>query len=857
MDIRLVEVGFLALSGVSHLNSLDHVPYYLRDEIEASVLTIQAYHQENLLLEIPMAFAGFAVAQGSKDIVSFLPLNRSLNVKILFHTKEVGWVTIEEQFGPLGYKNDNVSFVMLPMPIAEILLTKTKYLHSNMSGLGYNLDRYTGLLTEAIESLDIARDKFMSADPVFGNNEIDWGEDGNNALFHAEVSIGKSLRFRNLVEKYVSDLQVEPFGTIMVTVALLSLLLSFFLAILLFQKTVFQLGIVIFINFAFFYLNLTLNPILGASLGTDGGQLPLGDIKIPLYFVILAITLAITICFILVFRILSGRQKTFFMIMEFSFRSLKRQKFRSTVFVTTLLIISLSFTLLISVAYKGDVISEGLPRNTSYNGIEIGNVQESIFGFDLAVPQYQRIPEGLTILINASLEIFGLRSSTQMLQRDFLTAAFSQNSDTFQSSNITVTSSANNISIGLKNYFATIPSIEADFSHLDSAILSGAWLPDTQNTSTLGHSAAILPSELAESLQVQVNDTITFQYFSNEIWTNATLDVQGILNTTQMTETIDIDGKSLTPPKFELSERGLVTQENLCDGTEFIIIDFLWWRYARAESYSEEFTFTRISRLGPTKIILNTTNRDLGFDLADRLEGYNIWLATTGIVYNLEFSIIQTVEGLVPQLLPVILAIPIITQTVLNSLLERKREIQLYGTIGMPARSILVMILLEIVILSSVSGILGYLGAISIFPILSQFGFGQYLTQKTGSAYMLLSLVLSIGVSVLATLPFIVKILTEIIPSKPKKGDRMPFQNVLIFSADISSLTEKAQQFNLYTNLVPEVKLSLFAKQHTICVFEYSPQDQYWSVINYDPKYEKILRELERKIHKSKLDLIL
>ncbi|MFW9780100.1 MAG: FtsX-like permease family protein, partial [Candidatus Heimdallarchaeota archaeon] len=653
------------------------------------------------------------------------------------------------------------------------------------------------------------------------------------------------------------ELQAEPFGTVIVTVALLSLLLSFFLAVLLFHKLIFQLGGSFFFGLAFFWLNLTLNPVLGGSLETEMGQLIVGGIRVPIYYIFMAGTLIIGLLFILIFHALSNRQGTIFMIMNFSFRSLKRQKFRSTVFIATLLIITFSFTLLISVAYQGEVISKGIATKTSYNGIEIGNMQESILGIDLAIPQYQRISEGLTIQINASLEIFGLRNSTQILQRDFLTGAFSQNSDTFQSSEITVTTSQNNVSVELKNYFATIPSIEADVSHLDTAILAGEWLTDTRNISDLGYSAAVLPSELAEVLQVQINDSVTFHYFSNEIWTNATLLVQGILDTTRMTEIIDIDGKPLTPPKFEFNNRGMVTHEYLCEGTEFILIDFLWWRYARADSYSDQFEFSRISKLGPTKIVLNTTNREMGLDLADQLEGYSIWLATGGIIFNLEFSIVQTVEGLVPQLLPALLAIPIITQTVLNSLLERKREIHLYGTIGMPARTILVMILFEIATLACISGILGYMSAITVFPILGQFGFGKYLTQKTGSMYMLLSLILSIGVSGFATLPFLVKILRELKPAKPKTDGYKPFENLLIFDEDIQPLIQMAQGLDLYGYLEPGEELSLSSNQHAICTFRYSHQEQFWPLVSFDPKHENILRTLEHRIHRWKLDMIL
>ncbi|MFW9780202.1 MAG: hypothetical protein ACFFE8_15240, partial [Candidatus Heimdallarchaeota archaeon] len=233
LKLRLVPVAFLALSGISHLNSFDHIPLFLRDNIEASIITIQAYYQGKLLLEIPVAYASFALAQGSRDIISFLPLNKSLDVKILFHTKEVGWVTIEKQIEPLGYQNANVSFVMLSLSIAEKLSVQTNQYQLNLSNLGYNLDRYADLLTEAADSLDIAEASFRNAEPIFGYSEIDWGTDGNDALFHAEVSIGKNLRYKTLVDKYLSELQTEPFGTVIVTVALLSLLLSFFLAVLL------------------------------------------------------------------------------------------------------------------------------------------------------------------------------------------------------------------------------------------------------------------------------------------------------------------------------------------------------------------------------------------------------------------------------------------------------------------------------------------------------------------------------------------------------------------------------------------------------------------------------------------------
>ncbi|MFX0087532.1 MAG: FtsX-like permease family protein, partial [Candidatus Hodarchaeota archaeon] len=765
-DIFLLKVGFLSFTGISHLDASFHNPKYLREGIEISLLTVQAFDHDSgsLLIEMPLPYVSFAIEAGSRDIFSFIPINRTLDVVIYFHTKEVDWVTINLHIGePLGYQNENVSFVMLTHYIAKKLLKETEELEYNFTSLGYNLDRYKSLLKRAEYFFNTSNYHLGIASPIFEFNEVDWGTEGNKALFEAEVSIGKCQRYSSLVTKYIFNLQQDPVIYMMVIIFLMSIFLSLFTSLLFFRKTIGRMVCSLTVTGLTFLVNILVNPTIKFAIDQDSILLITTSIKISIYYLLLLSSLLVTSCLLLGIPFLSRFFSRVSLVFEFILRNIKRQKFRSSVFFITLTLITMSFTLLVSVAYKGDVISTGIQRYSSYEGIEIANIQESINGVDLVFPQLKRIPEGLLVTINASLEIYGIRNTTSILQRDFLTGTYSRNTDNYQTSTIEI-KSKNNVTVSLKNYFATIPSIEASFSQLNSCIISGKWLSDTNNITNLKYSTTLLPIELAQELKVEINDSIDFHYLSNNIFTNATFNVIGIINTTQMAGIIDIDGGSIVPSKYIFNDQGYVIETIPCRGSEFILFDFLWWRSARAASYSEQLEFTQISRLGSTKIILNTTDMDFGIDLTDRLEGYEVQLSSKGIVYDLEFAIVQSIEGLVPQLLPVLIAVPIISQSVYNSLWERRKEIKIYGTIGMPLWSLILMILIEFGILALVSGAIGYLLGLSSFPVLSEFGLTEYLTQKTGSLYAILSFILSISISSLATFPFMVKVISEIVP---------------------------------------------------------------------------------------------
>ncbi len=854
-DIFLLKVGFLSFTGISHLEASFHSPKYLREGIEISLLTVQAFDHDSgsLLIEMPLPYVSFAIEAGSRDIFSFIPINRTLDVVIYFHTKEVNWVTINHHIGePLGYQNANVSFIMLTHYIAEKLLKKTEELEYNFTSLGYNLDRYKSLLEEAEYFYNTSNYHLGIASPIFEFNEVDWGIEGNNALFEAEVSIGKCQRYSSLVTKYIFTLQRDPAIYMMVIILLMSIFLSLFTSILFFRKTIARMVCSLFVTCLTFIVNILVNPSIKFAIDQDSIVLIPTSIKISIYYLLLLSSLVVTSCLLLGIPFLSRLFSRISLVFEFILRNIRRQKFRSSVFFITLTIITMSFTLLVSVAYKGDVISTGIQRYSSYEGIEIANIQKSIDGVDLVFPQLKRIPEGLLVTINASLEIYGIRNTTSILQRDFLTGTYSRNTDNYKTSTIEL-KSKNNVTVSLKNYFATIPSIEASFSQLNSCIISGKWLTDTTNLTNLKYSTTLLPIELAQELKVKINDSIDFQYLSNNIFTNATFKVIGIINTTQMASIIDIDGGSIIPSKYIFNDQGYVIETTSCRGSEFILFDFLWWRSARAASYSEQLEFTQISRLGSTKIILNTTDMDIGIDLADRLEGYNVHLSSKGTVYDLEFAIVQSIEGLIPQLLPVLIAIPIISQSVYNSLWERRKEIKIYGTIGMPLWSLILMILIEFGILAVVSGAIGYLLGLFSFPVLSEFGLTQYLTQKTGSFYAILSFILSISISSLATFPFMVKVISEIVPRKDVIQKTRLFQSILIFNQDLQFIIDNAKSQGFKYVLIDNNELRLHYGEKQICKFQYDLDNQLWYINTYNRQFESQLKQIENKLQKQKI----
>jgi ABC-type lipoprotein release transport system permease subunit len=598
-------------------------------------------------------------------------------------------------------------------------------------------------------------------------------------------------------------------------------------------------------------VNISVNPSIKLAVDQNSIILIPTSIEISIYYLLLLSCVLVNFCLILGFPFLSRMFSRISLVFDFILRNIKRQKLRSSIFLVTLTMITLSFTLLVSVAYKGDVLSTGIQRHTSYEGIEIVNIQDSIYGVDLVIPQYKRIPEGLLVTINASLEIYGIRNTTSILQRDFLTGTYSRNTDNYQTSTIEI-KSKNNATVSLKNYFATIPSMEASFSELNSCVISGKWLTDTNNLTDLKNSNALLPMELAQELQVEINDSLDFHYLSNDIFTNTTFTVAGIINTSQMASIVDIDGGTIIPSKYTFDNQGFVTESTPCRGSEFIIFDFLWWRYARAASYSEQLEFTQISRLGSTKIILSTSDMDIGFDLADRLEGYSVQLSSEGIVYDLEFAIVQSIEGLMPQLLPVLIAIPIISQSVYNSLWERRKEIKIYGTIGMPIWSLILMIIIEFGILAIVAGAIGYLLGLSSFPVLGEFGLTQYLTQKTDSFYAILSFFLSISISSLATFPFMIKIISEIIPRKDGPHKIHLFQSILIFNQDLPFIIDSAKSQGFKYVFIDNNVLRLSHKEKQVCKFQYDSETQLWCIDEYDKQFKSQIVQIEKKLQRIK-----
>jgi len=853
-ELHLLEVGLLSLTGISHLDATSHIPKYLRGDIEVSLLTIQAYDQNNgsLLLEMPLPYVGFAIEAGSRDIIAFVPLNRTLDIKIQFNTKEVGWHTVNHSIDEtLGYQNENVSFVMLTPHISNKLVENTKELEANITALGFRLDRYSALLKEIDEHNNASRYHLSISNPVYSLDEVDWGSEGNKALFEAEVSIGKCQRYTTLVTKFVSDLQRDPDINIMSIIFIMSLLLSLFIGILFFTNPIKRIVCSISTTVFIFLLNIVANSRIELSLVHNTLTLIPNSLEISIYYLFLIGCVIANCVIILSLPFLSISFSRLSLVFEFIFRNIKRQKFRSSIFILTLTMITLSFTLLVSVAYKGEVLSTGTQRDTSYEGIEIVNIQKSYFGTSLKIPQYRRIPEGLLVTINASLEIFEIRNSTSILQRDFLTGAYSTSSDNYQTSAINVTSEEN-VTVSIKNYFATIPSIEAQFSNLDSCITSGKWLTDSTNLTALKYSSVLLPVKLAEELQVEINDTIDFTYLSNDIFTNATLYVSGFINTTQMASIVDIDGGTIIPSTYDFNSEGRINGSTPCKGNEFIILDFLWWRYARAASYSEQLEFAHISRFGSTKMILNATDMDLAFHLADRLEGYSVKLSSNGIISDLEFAIVQSIEGLIPQLLPILIAIPIIFQSVFNSLWERRKEIQIYGTIGMPIWSLVLMIIFEFGILAIVSGALGYLLGLLCFPVLSEFELAQFLTQKTDSVYAILSFLLSISISSLATLPFMVKVVSEIIPRKDGKQKAYLFSSILVFNEDLPYMIDTVNSVGLKHEIVDDSRFHILNAEKSICTFNFDDKNQIWRIETYDKPFESQLKRLEKKLQREK-----
>jgi ABC-type lipoprotein release transport system permease subunit len=244
---------------------------------------------------------------------------------------------------------------------------------------------------------------------------------------------------------------------------------------------------------------------------------------------------------------------------------------------------------------------------------------------------------------------------------------------------------------------------EAQVTGLDSVLTAGRWFTSSDT------SAIILDEDMARSLNVKVDGSQSIQMWGQPF------TVIGTFKGSQLDQTLDLDGEPLTPVTFP-EEAGAATteveQEALESGDDI-------------RSFQSRYHHIAASQVAiiPAKSLLSLGGKlknlavlpgagisisDTAEDLVDRFSMAIFAGEEDGVyLYNQSDSI--QYSGVPNIVIPLLISIFIVLNTMISSVYERKNEIAIYTSVGLAPSHVSFLFITEALALAVISVVLGYL----------------------------------------------------------------------------------------------------------------------------------------------------
>jgi len=266
----------------------------------------------------------------------------------------------------------------------------------------------------------------------------------------------------------------------------------------------------------------------------------------------------------------------------------------------------------------------------------------------------------------------------------------------------------------VQGWIGIIPEIETTITNLNSLLKEGT-----------------LPSEYG----IVISETIVWYWgigIGDEInITNQIFTVEGIFWDNGLSQIKEMDGSNYIPLILNIQ------YSYPCDPKHVVIFH---------QNQAEKMYTTKISRFS---VIL----RD-GYDMIDFAErmvlegGFCASSITEDGIVSLKMDNYSDIKG-AQLVIPWFIVVMNIIVTIMNSMHERKKEIQTLSSIGVNPTQISIIFIVEAIIIGFIGGGLGYLIGMSAYQIMELIGLNLGLHQKISSSWVSASIALS-AVSALA-----------------------------------------------------------------------------------------------------------
>ncbi len=302
-------------------------------------------------------------------------------------------------------------------------------------------------------------------------------------------------------------------------------------------------------------------------------------------------------------------------------------------------------------------------------------------------------------------------------------------------------------SVGLLGLIGMDPG-EPKISGIDTILKSGRWFTEDDSQ------AIIIDSDTADQMGI---DEIEQAPQTIRMW-GAEYTVVGIFSAAQLEKIRDLDGESLTPvtfPQEASAELSDVEQEAVESGDE---VRSLQSRYVHIEANQVAFipADTLLAMGGVLKSIAIKPQTDddiqaLGARLVQRFN-LPVFAGDRDGVWFFSPTSTLSYSGVPNILIPLIISIFIVLNTMISSVYERKNEIAVYTSVGLAPSHVSFLFIAEAMALAVISVVLGYLLAQVSAALFSSTSYWEGITVNYSSLAGVAAMILVIAVVLISVI---------------------------------------------------------------------------------------------------------
>ncbi len=246
---------------------------------------------------------------------------------------------------------------------------------------------------------------------------------------------------------------------------------------------------------------------------------------------------------------------------------------------------------------------------------------------------------------------------------------------------------------------------ESRISGIDAIVTAGRWLrPDDRQ-------AVLLPQRMAEQLNI---DLVKQPDQTVSLW-GMPFKVVGIFSGTKLQERHDLDGEPLTPvifPREMSSELSEVEEEALESNNDVREFQSRYQHIAGDLSVIVPYRFLLAAGGHLKGVAVHPRDPDsiqaIARDLIDRF-GLSLFSGEPDGTYLYHASDTMSYSGVPNIIIPLIISIFIVLNTMIGSVYERKREIGIYTSVGLAPSHVSFLFIAEAMAFAVLSVVFGYL----------------------------------------------------------------------------------------------------------------------------------------------------